>query len=139
MKLMRRLIPVRRRFLQRTEGMSAVELALVLPTMLLIFCGIMDFGNLYFQMNIVNEAAREAARKAATIKPIPTQTAVQTTIRTQYGNSINLTFSPNPPTAGTAVTATVTKTVPILTPLINVFIPNNPTSVTGKSVMQVEN
>ena len=38
-----------RQFPKRTDGMSAVEFALLLPVMLLIVCGIMDFGNLYFQ------------------------------------------------------------------------------------------
>ena len=51
------------RLLQRTEGVSAVELALVLPVLLLIICGIMDFGNLYLQYNIASEAAREGARR----------------------------------------------------------------------------
>jgi len=130
-----------RLFGQRTEGMSAAEFGLIVPVMLLIVCGIMDFGNLYYQLNVVNEAAREAARIAATQKTSgspPNQTTVQTTIRSEFGNSLNLTLTPNPPTSGSSVQATVTNAVTILTPVINQLIPNNPTTVTGACCMQVE-
>ena len=42
-----------------------VEFALVIPFLLLVLCGIFDFGNLYFQMDLVNEAARQGTRLAA--------------------------------------------------------------------------
>ena len=76
------------RFRKRTDGMSAVEFALMLPVMLLIVCGIMDFGNLFFQAHIANEAAREAARLGAT--PSRITQSVQATIRSEYGNSLTL-------------------------------------------------
>ena len=126
-----------RQFPKRTDGMSAVEFALLLPVMLLIVCGIMDFGNLYFQLHIANEAAREAARLGAITKQ--NQTTVQATIRSEYGNSLTLTFRVNPPATGGTADATVTNAVTILTPVISQLIPNNPTTVTGHSVMQVEN
>src|SRR5271157_2613955 len=114
-------------FPKRTDGMSAVEFALLLPVMLLIVCGIMDFGNLYFQLHIANEAAREAARIGSITKQ--NASTVQATIRGEYGNSLTLTFSPNPPATGGSVTATVTNAVTILTPVITQLIPNNPTTV----------
>ena len=120
------------RFRKRTDGMSAVEFALLLPVMLLIVCGIMDFGNLYFQLHVANEAAREAARLGAITKPPQCQATVQATIRGEYGNSLTLTFTPNPPATGGSVTATVTNPVTILTPVINQLIPNNPTTVYGQ-------
>jgi Flp pilus assembly protein TadG len=126
-----------RQFPKRTDGISAVEFALLLPVMLLIVCGIMDFGNLYFQAHIANEAAREAARLGAITKQ--NQATVQATIRGEYGNALILTFNPNPPATGGTVTAKVTNAVTILTPIISQIIPNNPTTVTGQSVMQVEN
>ncbi len=125
------------RFRKRTDGVSAAEFALLLPVMLLIVCGIMDFGNLYFQLHIANEAAREAARLGAITKH--NATTVQATIRGEYGNSLTLTFTPNPPATGGSVKARVANPVTILTPVINQFIPNNPTTVYGQCVMQVEN
>ena len=137
MKLMRRPQCGWSRFRKRTDGVSAAEFALLLPVMLLIVFGIMDFGNLYFQLHIVNEASREAARLGAVTKQ--NAATVLGTIQGEYGNSLTLTFTPDPPATGGPVTATVTNPVTILTPVINRFIPNNPMTVTGKSVMQVEN
>ena len=94
-----------RQFPRRTEGISAVEFALLLPVMLLIVCGIMDFGNLYFQLHIANEAAREAARIGSITKQ--NASTVQATIRSEYGNSLTLTFRTNPPATGGTADATV--------------------------------
>jgi Flp pilus assembly protein TadG len=130
-----------RHFRQRTDGMSAVEFALILPVMLLIVCGILDFGNLFYQMTVVNEAAREAARYAATYKSggnPPNKTTVQTYINNIYPNVTLSQYFPNPPSSGSPVTATITQSVRILTPVINQLIPNNPTTVTGTCSMQVE-
>jgi Flp pilus assembly protein TadG len=135
-----------RHFRRRTDGMTAVEFALLLPVMLLIVCGIMDFGNLYFQLHIVNEAAREGARIAATQKPpsyaYPTKSSIQTVLQTAYGPSVTVdTMTPNPITSGSSgssVTVTIKSTVNILTPVINQLIPNNPAAVYGKCVMRVE-
>ena len=50
---MRRIRPGQRHWQQDSEGgAAAVEFALVIPALLLIICGIFDFGNLYFQMDI---------------------------------------------------------------------------------------
>jgi len=54
------------RKLRRSEkGQAMVEFALVLPILLLILCGILDFGWLYFNQLTLNNAAREGARYAA--------------------------------------------------------------------------
>jgi len=133
-----------RHFGQRTEGVSAVEFALILPIMVLLVFGSIDFGNLFYQWNIVNEAAREAARIYATATSAPSAASVQTTLRTAYdpNNQYNLTVqSFQTQTIGnyTQVTAWVTESVTLLTPVISQLIPNNPTTVNGYCIMQVEN
>jgi len=133
-----------RHFGKRTEGVSAVEFALILPVLVLIVFGSIDFGNLFYQWNIVNEAAREAARIYATATSAPSAASVQTTLRTAYdpNNQYNLTVKPfTTQTIGnyTQVTAWVTESVTLLTPVISQFIPNNPTTVNGYCIMQVEN
>jgi len=133
-----------RHFGKRTEGVSAVEFALILPVFVLIVFGSIDFGNLFYQWNVVNEAAREAARIYATATSAPSAASVQTTLRTAYdpNNQYNLTVQPfQTQTIGnyTQVTAWVTETVTILTPVISELIPNNPTTVNGYCIMQVEN
>jgi len=133
-----------RHFGQRTEGVSAVEFALILPVMVLIVFGSIDFGNLFYQWNVVNEAAREAARIYATATSAPSAASVQTTLRAAYdpNNQNNLTVQPfQTQTIGnyTQVTAWVTESVTLLNPFIALLIPNNPTTVNGYCIMQVEN
>lgn len=48
------------------EGQALVEFALVLPLLLLIICGMMDFGWLFYNQLNVDNTAREAARAICT-------------------------------------------------------------------------
>jgi Flp pilus assembly protein TadG len=49
---------------RRQAGQSLVEVALVLPVLLIILMGIFDFGRAIFAFNTVSNAAREALRIA---------------------------------------------------------------------------
>ena len=118
-----------------------VEFALVLPVLVLCLCGIIDFGNIFLQWNLANEASREAARYAATYKSSgnpPNKTAVQTYINGIYPSVTLSQLTPSTPTSGNTVTATVTNSVTIMTPIISAFFPNNPFTLTGKTTMLVE-
>lgn len=55
------LKPVARR---GERGNSLVEFALVLPLLLLVFAGIVDFGFLFQRYEVITNAAREGARLA---------------------------------------------------------------------------
>ncbi|MBQ2903937.1 MAG: pilus assembly protein [Clostridia bacterium] len=46
------------------DGQAMVEFALVLPVFLLILCGIIDFGWLFYNQLSLNNACREGARYA---------------------------------------------------------------------------
>lgn len=46
------------------RGQSLVEFALVLPVLLLLFMGILDFGRAVYAYNTLSNAAREGARVA---------------------------------------------------------------------------
>jgi Flp pilus assembly protein TadG len=124
----------RQRLLQRTEGATAVEFAIILPVFLLFVFGIIDFGNVYFQLYMVNEASREGARVATVGGTLQT---VTTTVQ-NFGSNFQVSMTPSPPVSGQNVTVTVTNSVQIFTPLIRAFFPNNPYTVTGRSVMRVE-
>jgi len=50
---------------RRAEGNALVEFALVLPLLLLIFAGIVDFGFLFQRYEVLTNAAREGARISA--------------------------------------------------------------------------
>ena len=50
---------------KKEDGQAVVEFALVLPLLLLLIFGAMDFGWLFFNKIQVNNASREGARYAA--------------------------------------------------------------------------
>lgn len=101
----------------RTFGASdrataMVEFAIVLPVLLLIVFGIVDFGRALYTLNDLTAAAREGARKASVQLPDPTTAAVQSTVKSvvksyviAFGgdsltnSGINVTFSPSTSTA----------------------------------------
>lgn len=47
------------------RGQAAVEFALVLPLLLILLVGLVEFGRAWNQHQVITDAAREAARKAA--------------------------------------------------------------------------
>ncbi len=52
-----------------SRGMQLVEFAVLLPILLLLVFGIIDFGRGYFSWLIITNGAREGARAAAVGKP----------------------------------------------------------------------
>ncbi len=125
--------------LRHTEGASAVEFGIILPVFLLMVCGIMDFGNLYYQTHLVNEAAREGARRISVSQTLATSGADATTfIKAHYNNAFSVVVNPTTPVAGSDVTVTVSDAVNLITPVISNLI-DNPFTVRGVSVMRVEN
>jgi Flp pilus assembly protein TadG len=78
---MRRTQPVEKHPRRPDSGEALIEIALVLPILLLISMGMLDFGRAFHAKNIVDAAAREAARVAVVTFP-------DKTIATQRGNDI---------------------------------------------------
>jgi Flp pilus assembly protein TadG len=58
---------MRRRKGQADQGAAAVEFVLVLPVLLIVLFGIIDFGRLMYAKLELAEAAREGARAAALV------------------------------------------------------------------------
>ena len=53
------------RFRREARGYQLVEFALLLPFLLMIVTGTIDFGRAFFSWNIITNGAREGARTAA--------------------------------------------------------------------------
>jgi Flp pilus assembly protein TadG len=68
---------VLRRFADAREGSTAVETALVLPLLLLLFMGAVEFGRLAWTRAGLNYAVQEAAR-CASVRPDVCGTPAQT-------------------------------------------------------------
>lgn len=71
---------------QRDRGAAAVEAALVLPIILLLVFGIIDFGRMINAQIKVTEAAREGARALALDDPLASGDLVNNRVSTIMGN-----------------------------------------------------
>lgn len=54
-----------RQFNQDTRGVAMLEVAVVLPVLLAIGLGVIEFGNLIFNYHLIENGVRDAARYAA--------------------------------------------------------------------------
>src|SRR5688500_6232012 len=88
------------------SGQAAVELALVLPVILILVVGIIEFGRAYHVKQVVTDAAREGARRAVVQDPHITQDSVDAAIRLAVGRAgvlpadLTFSFDRNPPPSG---------------------------------------
>lgn len=93
----------RRRRCRRGEaGSELIECALVLPLLLLVALGIVDFGLLFQRYEVVTNAAREGARVA--VLPGYSNTDVQDRV-TSYLTAGGLPASPTVAVTNTTITA----------------------------------
>jgi Flp pilus assembly protein TadG len=84
----------------RDRGAGVVEFALIMPLLLMLIFGVIQFGTLFNRQQGVHAAAREAARVAA----LPSSTL--TDIQTRANDALKgLTFSTPPLISVTPVTA----------------------------------
>ncbi len=65
-----------RRFRKGEGGQALVEFALVLPLLLLMVLGIIDFGRAWNLHQVLTDAAREGVRKAVIFDPATTKDSV---------------------------------------------------------------
>lgn len=107
----------------RDRGAAMVEFALVLPILLLLVFGIVEFGRVYNIETSITAAAREGARVMALNQgqtPAADATAAVISAAQPYSvasNQITVTpaVCPNPNTTNTIVTVTVKYPVALLT------------------------
>ena len=141
------------RNLREDRGSELIELAIVLPILLLVFAGIVDFALLMQRFLTLSNAAREGARIA--VLPGYSQTDVQNRV-TQYvreGTGDN-TITPStvltpvsidppgttPPFPAAQVTVTMTHSYLFLGPVSGLFGGGSFTSITltARSTMRIE-
>lgn len=95
----------------RQRGAAAVEFAMILPLLLTLVLGIVEFSHLYNAQIVMSNAAREAARTMAVTNSSATATSAAQTVASGY--TINV--SVGACTSGAEVIAEVTSGVGLLT------------------------
>ncbi|WP_241668128.1 TadE/TadG family type IV pilus assembly protein [Pedococcus bigeumensis] len=120
----------------RERGAAAVEFALILPMLLMLIGGVIDFGNLYYNQLILSNAARDGVRLIAsnsTASPAWTQAYIQQRI-TNSASPIVVSSAATSwtCTSGSSVTVTVTRSTAFKWTVLG-MVPGLPTPTpTGK-------
>lgn len=103
---------------RRRSGTAAVEFAVILPFIMVLFLGIIEFGRVLMVQQILTNAAREGCRYA--VLPGGTISASRDVVTTYLSNanitlsspSTQVTVSPDPSTASKGTSITVNVTLP---------------------------
>jgi hypothetical protein len=128
-----------KKLLHKDKGQALVEMALILPVLLLLLFGIIEFGRIFSAGLMVNHGAREGARLGAV-------GAADSAIVSRVQNSVALDTSQLTVTVtpvederkrGGEIQVQVRYPVLIYAPFISVFTGSTVT-VEGNSVMRVE-
>ncbi len=117
------------------RGQAALEMALILPILLLLVFGTVDFGLIFLTRSQVEEASATGARLAS----LGTAgAAVESTVEADYpGLTVNLSYNPGD-TVGAQVTVTASKPYVVLTPVIAAFLGTSRLTISGNTTMVVE-
>jgi Flp pilus assembly protein TadG len=134
----------RNRSAHNDRGAAAVEFALVLPILLVLVFGIIDFGRLYFTQITLTDAAREGVRVLALEGASGSgYTAAQaaTDAQTRVLDAVTgvdgtVTVGTGTCTTGEPVTVTATTDFSFITPLPDLAGLLGITTVTGTGVMR---
>ena len=122
------------------KGQAMVEFALVLPILLLILCGIIDFGWIFGNQLLANNASREAARYTAihyydsNVDDDQAAAAAIVSARAPSLNSTTVTVNKS----GDSITVNISSDVTVLTPIISAIFPDGKYSVTAQCTMRLE-
>jgi Flp pilus assembly protein TadG len=131
-----------RRF-RREDGQAMVEFALILPLLILLLCGIIDFGWIFGNQITMNNASREAARFMAinydsdkTLEQNETvaEGIMQARLSTMDDASLVVTLA----VSGDTVTVSAAYPLPILTPLLSTILGDDTINIDSSTSMRLE-
>lgn len=100
------------------EGTAAIEFGLILPLLLVVLVGIIDYGQIHFTRLTMTNAAREGARVGVTMPEAEAQPAAVAAASSYLASAgITASVSATTPSLGNP-TVTVTVTIDPFQPLI---------------------
>lgn len=128
------------------RGQAAVEFALVLPFLILIICGVIDFGRILYTANALTGVCERGARYAS-INPSKTNAEIQSKVQEYVPPGIDNTkivpvnTTPNTPSgraSGVSVTVTFSYSMDYVTPFIKNLLSSNFKTLNFSSTCRVE-
>lgn len=128
-------------WLRRNEaGQSMVEMALVLPILLILVGGIMDFGWLFYNKLALTNAAREGARYAVIHYHTSPDWKNESKVLMEgtyvgVDSAVAQILDPY----NSQIRATMSADVPILTGITSTIVGDDHITMTGSCVMRLEN
>ena len=133
-------MPLQRRLISNQHGQALVELALILPVLLLLIFGIIEFGRIYASNIMINNAAREGARAASL--GVPDEDIIiivkdRCTFLDPTKLDIDISPVPLERATGNPVNIDVNYPLEIKTPIISV-ITGDPCQISARVTMRVE-
>jgi Flp pilus assembly protein TadG len=129
-----------KKLFKRTNGQGLVEMALVLPLLLLLFMGIIEFGRVLGSYIVINNLAREGARYGVVGH---NDTAIQNIILAEraFLDADDMTVIVSPPpenrVVGNALEVQVDYELPLITPILSGILPN-PVPLSAQCFMRIE-
>lgn len=124
----------------RKHGQALVETALVLPILLILLMGIIDFGLIFNHYLLISNASRDAVRNAVVGQSdIQIGTLISSMTSTLEPSDIKTTISPDDTIRkkGDPVTITIEYEHHLLTPIISAILPN-PMKIKATTTMRME-
>lgn len=144
---MSRLFKIRK----NEKGQTLVEFALVLPVLLLLVMGVIQFGIIFSAQIALTNAAREGARAAAVGTKITDQTVggntilgVKSIVKNAMGGHKNIivadgNITMNNPEVGEAVIVQINNAeITLFVPVPEVFVPGQKITLNAKASMRLE-
>lgn len=131
-----------RKVVRNKKGQALVELALILPILLLLIFGVVEYGRIFSAYLAVTTASREGAR-VATVGATDTDIIAAAKLRTDAmglkSADVIVTITPNGAgrVRGSSVTVQVTYPVKMFDPFFTTIVGANYT-VKGVTIMRVE-
>ncbi|BAF59628.1 flp pilus assembly protein TadG [Pelotomaculum thermopropionicum SI] len=128
------------KLVREKRGQALVELALVLPLLLLLLMGIMESGRIFHSYLLITNASREGARAGVTgAGDAEIQEKVKDAAEPIHLSDSQITITPAQSyrTRGAPLTVQVNCTVDLITPVLDAVFPD-PFPLTSSTTMRVE-
>ena len=127
-----------RKIIRQEKGQALLEMALILPVLLLILGGIIEFGRIFHADLVITGASREGARAAVVGEPYEAvRDKVLAAAPSLDEGQLNVSLSPENYSRGDMLTVTVSYHVDLVVPLISALLPD-PFPVQAATTMRVE-